>query len=90
MEIWYTVKGNETRTLTGHTNWVETLAILANGTLTSGSAEKTIKIWDTFKGIAIKTITGHTNDVRSLTVLPDGNLADASVDKMIIIWEKKT
>jgi WD40 repeat protein len=34
------------RTLTGHTSWVLSLAVLSNSNIVSGSRDNTIKIWD--------------------------------------------
>ena len=76
--------------LTGHTSDVLSFAVLPDGSLASGSWDKTIKIWDTIKGIEIKSLTGHTSEVLSLAVLPDGSLASGSADTRIKIWDKKT
>jgi WD40 repeat protein len=35
-----------TETLVGHTGWVQTLRVLPDGRIVSGSGDKTIKIWD--------------------------------------------
>jgi WD40 repeat protein len=78
------IVGNIIKTLTGHTNSVLSLAVLPDGSLASGSGDKTIKIWDTIKGIEIKTLTGHTSEVLSLAVLPDGSLASGSYQKILI------
>jgi hypothetical protein len=82
------LEGNIIKTLTGHTNYVESLAVLPDGYLASGSWDSKIKIWDTVKGIEIKTLTGLTSSVSSLAVLPDGYLASGSNPK-IFIWGKK-
>jgi len=74
------------KTLTGHTNYVYALTVLPDGSLVSGSEDKTIKIWDVKNGQTIKTLTGHTDYVRALTVLPDGSLVSGSGDKSIKIW----
>ena len=43
--------GSQTATLTGHTDWVTSLAFSSDGTsLVSGSYDKTIKIWDVQTG----------------------------------------
>ena len=74
------------KTLTGHTNEVLSLAVLRDGTLASGSSDKTIRIWNVTSGLTIKTLTGHTNSVSSLAVLQDGTLASGSADNTIRIW----
>jgi WD40 repeat protein len=39
-------EGREIRTLRGHSLWVNTLAVLPNGDLASGSGDDSIKIWN--------------------------------------------
>jgi WD40 repeat protein len=77
----------EIKTLSGHTSYVLSLAVLPDGSLASGSSDTKIKIWDTIKGIEIKTLSGHTSYVLSLAVLPDGSLASGSSDTKIKIWD---
>ena len=62
--------------------------LLSDGTLASGSMDKTIKIWDTSSGTCIKTLKGHTHSVNSLCLLTDGTLASGSYDNTIKIWEE--
>jgi WD40 repeat protein len=78
--------GSLVYTLTGHTNFVQTLATLPNGNLASGSWDSTIKIWNPSTGSLVYTLTGHTNEVYSLATLPNGNLASGSYDSTIKIW----
>ncbi len=40
-----------------------------DGTLASGSDDRTIKIWNTITGQEIKTLTGHTDYVDCLILL---------------------
>ena len=74
----------------GHTNWVRSLVVLANGDLASGSYDKTIIIWNTQNGQKKQTLVGHTDRVGSLVVLANGDLASGSNDKTIIIWKFKS
>ncbi len=73
-------------TLRGHDDAVWCLILLNDGTLASGSFDRTIKIWDTITGQEIKTLSGHTGYVYSLISLNDGTLASTSFDKTIKIW----
>jgi WD40 repeat protein len=86
IKIWDTVKGIELKTLKGHESYVNSLAVIPDNTLASGSY-KEIKIWDTVKGIELKTLKGHNSSITALAVLPDKTLASGSIDKTIIIWE---
>jgi len=74
------------RTLTGHTSWVYSLAVLQNGNLASGDMVGGIKIWNTITGSLIITLTGHSSSVNSLATLPNCYLASGSSDKTIKIW----
>lgn len=79
-------------TLTGHSNWVFSVAISPDGqTLASGSSDKTIKIWHLDTGKLLHTLMGHSEWVRSVVFSPDGQtLVSGSDDKMIKIWQVTT
>jgi len=76
-----------TKTLRGHSGWVDSLAVLPDNKLASGSSDETIKIWDLISGQCINTLKGHSGSVNSLAVLPDNKLASGSSDKTIKIWK---
>ena len=77
------------RTLTGHTGCVNVLALGPDGTLYSGSDDRTIKVWSTNDGVCVKTLEGHTNWVCALAVAPDGTLYSALYDGTIKVWKYK-
>lgn len=80
------------RTLTGHSNWVWSIAISPDGqTIASGSRDRTIKIWHLGTGRDIFTLTGHSNLIWSVCISPDGQtLVSGSEDKTIKIWQLGT
>jgi hypothetical protein len=73
-------------TLTGHSDYVYSLATLSNGNLASGSVDNTVKIWNPNTGSLVYTLTGHSDYVYSLATLSNGNLASGSVDNTVKIW----
>ena len=62
-------------TLRGHTDYVDSLCLLGDGTtLVSGSNDRTMRFWKTMTGECVNTLRGHTRDVTSLCLLGDGAL----------------
>ena len=80
------LSGQTLKTLAAHTGSVFCMALLTDGTLASGSFDKTIRVWDLNSGQSIKTLTGHTNSVESLAVLLNGSLASGSYPE-IRVWD---
>ncbi|MEV5358052.1 NB-ARC domain-containing protein [Streptomyces sp. NPDC052693] len=80
------------RTLTGHTDWVTSVAISPDGTwLATTSHDTTTRIWDRATGTCTATLTGHTNRVYSVAISPDGTwLATTSHDRTVRIWDRAT
>ncbi|MEG4326884.1 serine/threonine-protein kinase [Microcoleus sp. herbarium5] len=80
------------KTLTGHSKWVQSVAISPDGqTLVSGSEDRTIKIWNLATGNLIRTLSGHSIWVRSVAISPDGQtLVSGGGDKTITIWNLAT
>lgn len=64
--------------LEGHSELVESLAVLPDARLASGSRDGTIRIWDLRTGTETVRLEGHTGRVIALTVLGSGRLASAS------------
>ncbi|MEV6179944.1 NB-ARC domain-containing protein, partial [Streptomyces sp. NPDC052015] len=80
------------RTLTGHTNWVQSVAISPDGTwLATTSHDTTVRIWDRATGTCTATLTGHTDWVYSVAIARDGTwLATTSHDRTVRVWDRAT
>lgn len=80
------------KTLTGHTSFINDLAISPDSRLLiSASADKTIKVWELETGKLLKTLAGNTSFVNAVAMTLDGNfLIAASADKTIKIWDLET
>jgi WD40 repeat protein len=86
------ITGIRTSVLSGHTDWVASLAFSPNGTfLVSGSNDKTTKLWDIQTGGVVKTFCGHTGRVLSVSISPDRTtIATGSDDEMLRLWDVRT
>merc|ERR1711865_622259 len=81
--------GFELHRLTGHSDWVNSVAWSEDGMLASGSDDNTVRIWGmdstgTFK--CKSTLTGHSRVVMSVAWSMDGTLASGSFDNSVKIW----
>ena len=61
---------------TGHVNWVNSVAVSANGRLAlSASSDGTVKVWDLTSGQELRTLAGHGALVNPVAMSGDGRLA---------------
>ena len=81
-------KWNQLYTLSGHSDWVSSLAITPDGqTLASASFDGQIKLWDVSTGELLHTLCEHLQGVLSLAITPDGQtLVSGSFDETIKLW----
>jgi WD40 repeat protein/transcriptional regulator with XRE-family HTH domain len=80
---------NPHKSLTGHINWIRTVAISADGQfIASGSDDKTVKLWNSRTYKCLHTFQGHTDWIRSVCFDPKGQfLASGSDDGTIKLWD---
>jgi WD40 repeat protein len=72
--------------LIGHNNRINTLTLLPNGFLASGSFDGKIMIWNLRETFPLFTLLGHEDSVQALCVVTDEYLASLSNDKTIKLW----
>ena len=92
IRIWNATTAAPLRTLTGHTNFVTSVAFTATGdTLVSGSRDNTIRIWNAATGgAALQTLRGHTDAINSVAVSASGTIASAGADETVRLWKPQT
>lgn len=80
------------RTLTGHKDIIESIAISSDGqTIVSGSYDGTIKLWSLRTGELQNTLKGHNHRVTCIAISPDGQMiASGSYDQTIKLWSLST
>ncbi|NMG58848.1 WD40 repeat domain-containing protein, partial [Geitlerinema sp. P-1104] len=92
LKLWDLETGRELATLTGHSWWVNAVAIAPDGKrAVSASRDKTLKLWDLETGRELATLRGHRSEVNAVAIAPDGKRAvSASDDKTLKLWDLET
>ena len=68
--------GSLEQVLTGHTDWVNSVAVTADGrTAVSGGDDGPVRVWDLAAGQQQAALTGHAGRVFSVAVTADGRTA---------------
>jgi WD40 repeat protein len=85
VRIWDVKTGKCIEVLKGHSGPVNCLTSDINGTIISGSNDKTAKLWKDNK--CIQTLSGHKLHVQCATVKKDHVIVTGSGDKSIKLWD---
>ena len=87
--MWDLESGRELRTLKGHTDHVNGVALSGDGRLAvSASDDETLKVWEVESGRELRTLQGHAGPVDGVALSGDGRLAvSASDDGTLKVWD---
>ncbi len=89
IQVWNLADQQSLLALSGHTNWVWTIAFSPDGQyLASGSHDQTIRLWQLETRQCVGILPGHTNWVWSVNFSPDGKyLVSGSWDMTVRLWD---
>jgi WD40 repeat protein len=92
IKLWDMETGSCLQTLTGHQDWVKSVAFSPDGKmLASGSFDHTLKLWDRQTGNCLSTLRGHTSSITMVAFSPNGEqLISSSYDQTLKLWNQKT
>lgn len=92
IKLWSSSHLDKEGVLTGHQNWVLSLATSPDGhTFASGSNDRTIGLWDLGTSEAYHFLSGHTDKVLAVAISSNGSmLASSSADRTIKLWNLNT
>jgi WD40 repeat protein len=65
---------------------VNSIAVLLDELIVSGSADETVRIWDATSFRELYCLTGHTSYVNTVAILPDRCIASGSFDQTVRVW----
>lgn len=81
IKLWGGTKSELIRKLTGHDDYVNSLAVDNKNLLVSGSADNTIILWSTTTGESIRNLTAYSDGIHSVDFDKTNVLARARVTR---------
>jgi WD40 repeat protein len=87
--LWDLTRGRPHRTLYGHWEDAEAVAVSPDGKfLLTGAEDRTARLWDAGTGQERRVLEGHEGRVFAVAFSPDGRrAATASGDSTILVWD---
>jgi WD40 repeat protein len=86
LQIYNYNTGDLNRTLSGHTSTVNSIEVLSEQFMASGSDDQYVIIWDLFSYSIKYTLTGHTSPVYCIKILSSNFIASGDWNGKIILW----
>jgi WD40 repeat protein len=89
VRLWHLATGREVAVLSGHTQFVQSIAFHPHqfDRLVSAGRDRLIKLWDWTAQREISAIAAHGQSINSITFSPDGQqFASGSADKTVKVW----
>lgn len=92
LRIWDVAKGECIRTLTGHTNWVDSVYLSQDERYAlSGSYDNTLRLWEVSTGRCLRAFKGHIGTVYSVCLNGNSRYAlSGSGDGKLRLWSIST
>ncbi|RTL13152.1 MAG: WD40 repeat domain-containing protein [Neisseriaceae bacterium] len=87
----FDINSGELKIILGHSNIINSCAVVTNNTFVTASRDRKIKLWDVGAMSCIRDIdTFHTHSIKSLSVSPDGRyIASGSYNGTLYILDYK-
>ncbi len=89
VHLWDCEQGIIRQTLTGHTDWLNSLAFSPDGKwILTGANDETARLWDCESGRCHPVLMNHIGSVTSVAYAPDGYLLTGSSDHKARLWDE--
>jgi len=70
-----------------HPGLPDTLAVLSDGRVISGSEDGALRVWDVESGQILKILKGHSAGVTTMAVLDSRRVVSGSYDRTLRVWD---
>ncbi len=90
--LWSPQEGTRILTVRGHQDRVTSVSFSADGTIASGSLDRTVRLWQS-NAKPVRTLTGHQDVVNHVQFSPETDperqvIASASQDQTVKVWSR--